>query len=475
MNARTLVLLAGLVAIAWAFRRWRAAVQAVMVLVVFEGAIRKWLLPGAQDLVYFAKDILLIGAYAGYLSSGAARLSRRLVPPGLSVLLVASVVFGASQVVNPQLPTPLLGLLGFKAYFLYIPLLWVLPAIFSSDAEAALFLKRLLLLTIPVGLLGTAQFLSPRDSWLNTYARGGGENAISFGASAFVRVTGTFSFISGYASYLLANAALLLGVLATTSWKITSQLWVHTCLAFTVVGMLMTGSRGPVLSLILMLPLYWLLSLVRERQGGSMFGRFVVVFAVLAFVAQRFAPEAVDAFAGRARGATDIGNRFLSPISAPIRAAEQSGLLGFGIGATHQAASAVVRGAQEPYWLRGNLIEVEPGRVMLELGPFGFLIWYGARIGLIVWAFATGLRLRTRFHRTMAVAAALFLLCQLPAAAVFDPTASLYHWFIAALVPTMISLDRRVGTTAAQAVPTTPLTPDFSLPQEIRPIPSGSR
>lgn len=448
-----------------------------MVLVIFEGAIRKWILPGAQDLVYFGKDVLLIGAYAGYLSAGASRLSTRLVPAGLTSLLVASISFGVVQVVNPQLPTPLLGALGFKAYFLYAPLLWVLPATFRSDTEATRFLKRLLLLAIPVGLLAIAQFLSPPDSWLNTYARGGSEFALSFGSSTFVRVTGTFSFISGYASYLLATVSLLLGVLATTGWKIASNLWVHGCLGFTVLGMLMTGSRGPVISLLLMLPLYWFLSLARERQGADMFARFVLIFFILALAAQRFAPQAVDAFAGRALGSTDVGGRFAQPVLAPLHAVDAAGLLGFGIGATHQAASAVVSGVKEPYWLRGNQIEVEPGRVMLELGPIGFLLWYAARIGLIVWAFVTGLRLKTRFHRTMAIAAALFLLTQLPASAVFDPTASLYHWFIAALVPTMIALDRKAvpATPRPAAVADEPLAPDFSLPQTIRPGASGIR
>ena len=78
-------------------------------------------------------------------------------------------------------------------------------------------------------------------------------------------------------------------------------------------------------------------------------------------------------------------------------------------------------------------------------------------------AFAAGLRLRTRFHRAMATAAALFLLCQLPAAAIFDPTASLYHWFIAAIVPTMIALDRKAASAAPSPAPApaSSLSPDL--------------
>ena len=66
MNLRVMIMLAGVGAAVWSFRRWREAVQLAMVLVIFEGAIRKWVFPGAQDLIYFAKDVLLLGAYAGF-------------------------------------------------------------------------------------------------------------------------------------------------------------------------------------------------------------------------------------------------------------------------------------------------------------------------------------------------------------------------------------------------------------------------
>lgn len=477
MNSRALVLLAGLVAVAWAFRKWRTAVQAAMVLVILEGAIRKWLLPGAQDLVYFGKDVLLIGAFGGFLASGLARRARGLVPPAVTAILVASSALGALEILNPLLPTPLLGLLGFKTYFLYAPLLWVLPAVFPSDRDLARFLKRLLLLAIPVGLLATAQFFSSASSWLNTYARGGSEYALGFGSSTFVRVTGTFSFISGFSSYLLATAVLLLGVLAATGWRLTSQIWVHVCLGFTLTSMMMTGSRGPVFTLFLILPFYWLLSLAREKQAAAMFGRFLLALGLMSAALVWLAPQAIGAFSGRAFGGGDVGGRFYQPFIAPIHAFSAAGPLGFGIGATHQAAGAVVAGGDSMYWLMGSRIEVETGRVMLELGPIGFLIWYGLRFTLAAFAFRASFTLRSRFHRAMSVASALFLVSQLPGSVVFDPTASLYHWFIAALVPTMIALDRRVSTPreVANVAERRELVPDFSLPQKIRPIPSGSR
>ena len=52
---------------------WRLGVKTALVMAIFEGALRKWALPGAQELAYFVKDIFLIGAYAGfYMSPDAA-------------------------------------------------------------------------------------------------------------------------------------------------------------------------------------------------------------------------------------------------------------------------------------------------------------------------------------------------------------------------------------------------------------------
>ena len=164
MNVRLLVILAGGAAAVWSFRRWRAALQLALVLLVFEGAIRKWLLPGAQDLIYFAKDVLLLGVYAGFLRDRARLRIRFPALPLLYIPLGITALLGLMQVFNPALPNLLVGLSGFKAYFFYVPLLFVVPAAFPSDAALYRFLRLYVLIAIPVGLLATAQFFSPGAS-----------------------------------------------------------------------------------------------------------------------------------------------------------------------------------------------------------------------------------------------------------------------------------------------------------------------
>jgi hypothetical protein len=458
MVMRLVVVLAGIVAMAWSSRRWKQGVQIALVLVIFEGAIRKWLLPGAQDLFYFAKDVFLLGAYAGFFRSPAWRRYR--VPSGqiLYGLLIVGTFLGILQIFNPNLPNVLVGILGFKAYFLYVPLTFLLPAMFRSDQELAVQLRRYLLLALPVGLLAVAQFFSPPGSPLNTYARSSSEaNAIvTFGSSTYVRVTSTFSFISGYTSYLLATIILLLIWMANARWRLRGNWLMIGALGATVLGMMMSGSRGPVLLLGALFPFYWWLGVLREQGGGTTFGRLLLGFSLLAGGLAWVGEDAIGAFYGRALGIEDVPARLTLPFEAPFRVIGDAGPLGFGIGATHQTAAAVTHGIPPYIWLRGLLLEAESGRVMLELGAIGFAIIYLIRIYLILFALSQVFKLRTRFHRSLAVGSFLFLLGSLPGGIVFEVVSGVYYWTFVGLLFAAMRLDQEAVWAAAAAQAASP-------------------
>ncbi|MEP7013318.1 MAG: hypothetical protein ABJC13_23610 [Acidobacteriota bacterium] len=451
---RILVLLLAGAAAVWSFRNWRRAVQVVMVLLILEGAIRKWIFPGAQDIVYFGKDLLLLGIYLGFLSRDRPGFR----PPQLQILfgvLGAGALFGALEIFNPHLPSLLIGVLGFKAYFFYVPLYWVLPAAFSSDAELARFLRLYGLIAIPVGLLAAAQFVAPSSSVLNTYARAGTEasDITTFGTSSRVRVTATFAYITGFTSYLFANVALLLALLGAERWRMRRNLWLFSALGLTLLGMMMSGSRGPIAVLIVLMPIYGWLAIVRERGSGATTGRLVVALLFVGGIAGYFGTDAIAAWRDRASGTTDTGERLLVPFTAPFLILDRAGLFGYGIGATHQMATAIIQGPQPFYWLDGPNTEVESGRVMLELGPLGFLLTYMVRLILVAYALRQVLALRTLFHRSVAVGCLLFFIAQLTGTIVFEVTSGLYYWFFAGLLTTVVALDRQAVLAAFAAQP----------------------
>jgi hypothetical protein len=467
MSTRLLLVLAGGAAAAWSVRRWRLAIQVGMLLVVLEGAIRKWLLPEAQDLVYFAKDVVFLGAYVGFLQSRSRLRLRYPEAPGLYAGLALGAVVGLFQAFNPRLPNFLVGILGFKAYFLYVPLLFVVPAAFPDDVALARFLKRYVFLALPVGLLSVAQFFSPAGSVLNTYARPTEASAITtFGSSQFVRTTGTFSYITGYTSYLLTTTILILMILTTTRWRFRGNLATFAALGMTLLGMLMSGSRGPIFLLAMVFPLYWWLGVVREKQSGRTFMRLLLGLGLMIAGLTSAGDQAVTAFSQRASGSSDFVSRLILPFIAPADIFPYSGLLGYGIGSTHQAAAAVTSGVVPYSWLSGVAPEAESGRVMLELGPLGFFFVYLVRFALAFFALRQALRLRTVFHRAVATSALLFFLVQIPGGVVFDVTAGVYYWFLAGLVFLVVRLDRE-----AALAPSATRVPVASAPQPA--VPAG--
>jgi len=450
MSSRLLFLAVAAAAGLWSFRYWRRAVQLAMVLLVVEGALRKWVLPGAQDLIYFAKDGLLLAAYAGFLSSDGARRARGVVrDPLLIGLIVFSTLIGAIEIFNPSLPSVLVGLLGFKAYFFYVPLLWVVPATFESRADLWRFLYLYALLAIPLGLLALLQFGSPASSALNTYARtGGSTGAIStFGSSSYVRVTSTFSYITGYVSYLFATVLLILSLLSTIQWHFKRYYVLYGAFGLTLIGMLVSGSRAPVLMFAVTFPLYWWMTTGRDRQNFLAITRVLVVLGVFALILAYGADDIVNAFYGRAASSHDVAGRILSPFLQPFELAGDSGLLGYGIGATHQAASLLVSDGETPVnWLPGLIVEDESGRVMIETGILGFLAFYGIRIYLVLMAFRLAMGMRDRFCRSIGVACLLFFLTHLPTGIIFNVTASLYFWFFGGLLFLVARLDQQTAT-----------------------------
>src|SRR5262249_13384558 len=116
-------LVAGLLLIVRAGRNWEFGVKSILVIVVLEGAVRKWLLPSFSEVVYFYKDILIAVTLLAYLSkrSKVPLTIKRYLSP-LSLALMAFTIYSLIVALNPTGSHILISLLGLKAYCLYIPL-----------------------------------------------------------------------------------------------------------------------------------------------------------------------------------------------------------------------------------------------------------------------------------------------------------------------------------------------------------------
>src|SRR5882757_6105579 len=85
-----------------AVRNWQRALFGVFVLLVFEGALRKWVLPSAQAQIYLVKDMLLLAVYLGFLLDGRGNQPVLRDAGLIKISLIISFVFGFIEVFNPN-------------------------------------------------------------------------------------------------------------------------------------------------------------------------------------------------------------------------------------------------------------------------------------------------------------------------------------------------------------------------------------
>jgi len=234
-----------------AAKSWRKAVFFTLVLIIFEGGLRKWVLPNAQVIIYFLKDIVLLGAYIGFLLSIRHRLINQ---ESLTILLLCGLIsiYGFFQIFNPNSPSILLGIIGWKSYFFYMPLLFMMPFLFRTPYDLDIFLRRYLLFVIPVAMFGIFQFFSGVNDPINAGLvwEGKEANIVTFGSLPVARVSSTFSYISGFSEYLTTMALITIGILIGR--RLQKSAIYFFILLLILIAMFTTGSRSIVYSLILL-------------------------------------------------------------------------------------------------------------------------------------------------------------------------------------------------------------------------------
>lgn len=411
--------------------RWRAAVMAAMVLAVFEGALRKWAFAEYGQWIYFGKDFLLLGAYVGFWAPRVIDRRRLFAWHPASGLLAAFAALALVELANPSLPSLLVGLFGIRAYLIYVPLIYMVSALSRDLEEMGKFRSWFLVLAVIPLTLGIVQFWAPADSVLNSYAWEDefGPGVATFGGVGSARITGTFSYITGYTTYL--TLIFLIGVAWVVSEGRRRVRWaLYGLLGLVFANLLMTGSRGPFLVLGASVPVLLALAWRSDWHGRRrIVVRACVALPLVGLLATALFPEAQAAFLARARHSEDLPNRLAGILYDPLWAMGEAGLLGYGIGSTHQARA---------FLLPADMSETSPPpaegeweRIILEVGPVGFAVVLLTRIFVASWlwrAFRASVGAPLRPYLATAL---LFSLINIPGNLVFNHTASIFYWFLA--------------------------------------------
>jgi len=439
-----------------AIRYWRGSLFGVFVLLVFEGALRKWAFPWAQAQLYFVKDAILLFAYLGFILDNRRHLPTSTGIDLIKIILVVSFIWGCIEVLNPNSPSILVGLVGLKTYFLYAPVAFILPYAIKSREHLLALIRRYLIIAIPVAVLGFIQIMAGPASSLNVYVSYSEDTATqlaTFGSTTydFVRTSGTFSYISGYTAFLNFVSFLAIGYNMAHHWRIKNNITPLLALSLIVGAMFTTGSRAPVWMLVATGPvILWLAAIRRVLSLGTAM-RLCIVLPIITILATSVSPQAFQAFTERAGEATDTLTRLFSPFTETIEVLSNAPALGMGIGTTHPSALTIMQ-ADLPWWLPYELLsEVEPARVAAELGPIGLLVYYLLLRFLIA---AVALRFAMSFKDPAYRALGIVLAVYLALGFLYNPimlnvTAGLYYWGGLGLVLAMRRLEQSAGTSFA--------------------------
>lgn len=376
-----------LIVVGWSYSNWRAAVKIALVVALFEGAIRKWILPSGQELVYFLKDVFLIGAYIRFFLSPTPELRAYTLKVPLGAVMILSAIACASAL-NPNIGSVIIALYGVKIYFMYIPLIFMMPYLFRTQGEMLRQLTWFTMLAIPICALGFLQWRSDAFSMLNTYASS--QDMSATGATGFgleggkVRITGTFSYITGHTTFVAVFGSLALVLLSLNETKY-KWLFLFIGLPMLAANGLMGGSRASIIC-ILFVATGLIVAATTGRVGSNRhFVTMLVSGGLLASAGGAYLYR--DAWMNwyarfeSSGSAADIQVRTVGFAGYAIsQGLKESGGLGTGMGLSHPASDALRRRLKIPAPRKKGLVyDNEFGQVMGELGLPGFMAWYGLR------------------------------------------------------------------------------------------------
>lgn len=347
-------------------------------LLLIEGALRKWILPGLSNPLLVVRDpvVLLIYFFS---------LRARVFPKnGWTIALVVMALldtmatfFQLWDYVAPKYIAAVAGY-GIHANFFHLPLIFVMARVLTID-DVKRFGWWTLVLLVPMTVLMVMQFRAGPDAFVNRTA--GGEGEILMSSMNKVRTSGPFSFVIGVVAYFsLATGYLVWGVLNRGVYKN----WLLAISgAALLIGISVSGSRSVVGACAVVIASLLLVIFLRPDVMNR-FGQVLLAVVVLGVIVSRtpIFREGAKVLSTRFSEVAevteqsipqDLISRALSTFEDGWFVIGKAPALGYGLGVGTNAGAKLLLG--QTMFL---LMEGEIPRVILENGPvlgLAYLLW----------------------------------------------------------------------------------------------------
>jgi O-antigen ligase len=340
-------------------------------LLIFEGALRFWVLPGYSSIILLIRDpvvclIYMLAIPAGLIPKNAA----------ISLTVMLAAVSGVASLTVGDAPW-LITAYGLRTNYLHLPLIFVMQRVLSSSDVLRLG-RWMMWLMIPMAVLVVQQFRSPPGSLINF-----GGYTTHYGT---VRPAGTFSFVSGMVGFTALVAAFLANAFVSAGGR--NLLLKILCSLAVLTSLAVSGSRSSVLAVGIIFVMLAGLSLVSSSAArGFLALAGVIGLGTAGMSSTEFFEEGQrqleQRFKDAAQGQGVIESswqRFVDMFNYPIGAAQEAPAFGHGLGTGTNVGYFLVTGKRG----FGGGHETELGRIFYEMGPLFGLIFILLRVGLSV-------------------------------------------------------------------------------------------
>lgn len=346
-------------------------------LLIYEGALRKWIFPGFANPLLIIRDPVVILIYMQALSLGLFPDNRLVTyTTGLGILsFFVSLVAGSGNI--------LVSIYGWRTDFLHIPLIFLIPKILTAE-DVKKMCKWLLITSLPMAVLVMYQWKAGPGAWINAGVGGteGGQLDVGFGK---IRPPGTFSFTNGLANYLALVAAFLL--YAVIDRKYYPRWLLFSAVPATVLMIVISGSRATVSAVVISVFFLTLICLRRPAYLGGSFPFFILALPGLLLITSfPIFQEGImvhTARFGEAGGGVQHGiiDRTLGDYLEGFYAIPDTPFFGYGLGLGTNAAAGMLAGGERTFLLA----ESEWPRVVKEGGPVLGLAFLFLRVGIAIY------------------------------------------------------------------------------------------
>ncbi|MDB5012653.1 MAG: rane protein [Daejeonella sp.] len=355
----------------------KKGIWAYFLLVLFEGALRKWVLPGLSTPLLVIRDplalFLVIAAWKAKL------LPFNIYKTGMAFIGVVG-IYTAFFLGHGNL---FVAIYGARIMLFHFPLLFVIGNIFTQQDVVKLGVVTVWL-TIPMAVLIALQFYSPQTAWVNIGLEGNAGGSSFAGAMGFFRPPATFSFTNG-TSLFFSFASCFIFFFWLNIKKINIIILIAATIGL-IASVPLSLSRALFFSLAVSLVFVFTAIFRKPKYLGSMIMAVVGTLTVLFILSSTsLFQTATEAFFVRFEiGNTDEGgikgvllDRYLGGMIGVLAESSSQPFFGYGLGMGTNVGSMLLAGGT--FFL---ISEGEWGRVLGELGPILGLAVILIRVGL---------------------------------------------------------------------------------------------